>query len=191
MMKIGCDIFAASPLSKAGPLPVIGIYPWNSVTAIQWRSGPPETSTARKGPKHAVPALQERRHSFAIEALPKTEKSTARPYLYMRVRCKWTFRVNDRLGSIISIDQAGEPLEEPENSRRAATFSVGPCPAFKGPVLPEPTIEIPRLGWFARIRDRVMRQVSAMWRLWTAESACEIRMDPAATTTIMAEDLLR
>ena len=195
-MKVVRDIRAgsvASPLSKAGPLPVIGIYPWNSVTAIhpRWRSGPPETSTPRKPPKHAILALPERRHSFAIEALPKGEESTSRPYLYMCVRCKWAFRVNDRRGSIVSIDQTGEPLDEPENSRRAATFSFGPCPAFKGPVLSKRTSEIPRLGWFARTKDRVIRQVSARWRRWACESSREIRMDPVATTAIVAEDLLR
>jgi hypothetical protein len=192
-MKMVRDIRAATPLSKAGQIPVIGIYPWNAVTAInpRWRSSPPEMSTSRKPLKHAVLAPKERRHSFAIEALPNAEKSTSRPYLYMCVRCKWTFRVNDWPGSIVSIDQTGAPLEEPENSRRAATFSVGPCPAFKSPFLSKRTIEIPRLGWFARTKDRVRRQVSAMWRRWTGESSREIRMDPGATTAIMAEDLLR
>ena len=191
-MKMVRDIRAAPPFSKAGSLPVIGIYPWNSVTTIhpRWRSGPPETSTQRNSARHVAVALQERRHSFAIEALPRSEKSSSRPYLYMCVRCKWTFRVNDRPGSIVSIDHTGEPLAEPENSRRAATFSTGPCPAFTGPAFRKRTIEIPQLGWFARARYRVMRQVSARWRRWTGESVRERRIDPAATTTIMAEDLL-
>jgi len=191
-MKVVRDTRSPGPLSKAGNLPVTGMYPWNSVASshLRWRSDP--LGTPRKPPKNAALTLQERRHSFAIEALPKSDKSSSRPYLYMCVRCKWTFRVNDPPGSIISIDQAGEPLAEPENSRRAATFTVGPCPAFKGPLLlRKRTIEIPALGWFARTRYGLMRQVSAMWRRWTGESAREIRIDPAATTTIMAEDLLR
>jgi hypothetical protein len=190
-MKVVRDTRASRPVSKG--LPVMGVYPWNSVTALhpRWRNGPPLTSTARKLPKPAALDLPERRHSFAIEALPNSEKPTSRPYLYMCVRCKWTFRLNDRPGSIISIDQTGQPLGEPENSQRAATFSVGPCPAFKGPVLRRRTMEIPALGWFARTRYRIMRQLSAMWRRWSGESAYEIRMDPAATTTIMPEDLLR
>jgi hypothetical protein len=192
-MKVVRDTRAARPLGKAGHLPVMGVYPWNSVTAIHphWRSGPQGTSTARKPPKNAALALQERRHSFAIEALPKSEKATSHPYLYMCVRCKWTFRVNDRPGSIIPIDQTGESLAEPENSRRAATFSVGPCPAFKDPLSPKRTVEISALGWFARARYRVMGQLSAMWRRWTGEGARETRIDPAATTKIMAQDLLR
>jgi hypothetical protein len=105
--------------------------------------------------------------------------------------CEWTFRVNDHAGSIISIDQTGEPLAEPENSRRAATFGAGPCPASKDPLHQRRTIEIPPLGWFARTKLGVMRQVFAMWRRWTGESAREIPIDPAATTTIMADDLLR
>jgi hypothetical protein len=192
-MKVVLHTRAARPLSRAGHLPVMGIYPWNSVTGIhpRWRSGPQGTSTARKPPKNSAPALQERRHSYAIEALPKSEKGTSRPYLYMCVRCKWTFRVADWPGSIISIDQTGEPLAEPENSRRAATFGVGPCPAFKDSLFPKRPAKIPALGWFARARCRVMRQLSAMWRRWAGESAREIRIDPAATTTIVAEDLLR
>jgi hypothetical protein len=192
-MKVVRDTRAARPLSKAGHLPVMGVYPWNSATAIhpRWWSGPQGTSTARRPPKNAALALQERRHSYAIEVLPKSEKATSRPYLYMCVRCKWTFRVADRPGSIISIDPTGEPLAEPENSRRAATFSVGPCPAFQDPLFPKRTVEIPAPGWFARARYRVMRQLSAMWRRWSGESAGEIRMDPAATRTIMADDLLR
>jgi hypothetical protein len=192
-MKVVGDTRIAWPLSKASHSPVMGIYPWNSVTAIhpQWQTSARGTSNARKPPKDAALAPQVRRHSFAIEALPKSEKSTSRPYLYMCVRCKWTFRVNDRPGSLFSIDQTGEALAEPENSRRAATFSIGPCPAFTRPVFRKRTIEIPPLGWFARIRYRLMRQVSAMWRRWTGESVDGIRIDPAATTTIMAEDLLR
>jgi hypothetical protein len=192
-MKVVREIRIAWPVSKIGSMPLMGIYPWNSITAInpQWRSNSRAVTSAWIASKPGALAPQERRHSFAIEALPKSEKSASRPYLYMCVRCKWTFRVNDRPGSIVSIDQTGEPMAEPENSRRAATFRVGPCPAFKGPVLAKRTIEIPPLGWFAQTRDRVMRQVAAMWRRWSGESACETRMDPAATTTIMAEDLLR
>jgi hypothetical protein len=192
-MKVVRDTRIAWPLSKASHAPVMGIYPWNSVTAIhpRWQTSPPGKSNARKPPKDAALAPQVRRHSFAIEALPKSEKSTSRPYLYMCVRCKWTFRVNDRPGMVISIDQTGEALAEPENSRRAATFSIGPCPAFRGPVFRKRTIEVPPLGWFARIRYRAMRQLSAMWQRWTGESVRGIRIDPAATITIMAEDLLR
>jgi hypothetical protein len=192
-MKVVRDTLAAWPLSKASHSPVMGIYPWNTVTAIhpRWQTSAPGTSSARKPAKDAALAPQVRRHSFAIEALPKSEKSTSRPYLYMCVRCKWTFRVNDRPGSVFSIDQTGEALAEPENSRRAATFSIGPCPAFTGPVFRKRTIEIPPLGRFARVRYRLMRQVSAMWRRWTGEGVHGIRIDPAATTTIMAEDLLR
>lgn len=192
-MKVIRDTRAAWPLSKAGAVPVMGIYPWNSVTAIHARSrtSPPATSNVRKAPKPATLAPQERRHSFAIEALPRGEKFRSRPYLYMCVRCRWTFRVNDRPGSIVSLDESGQPLAEPENSRRAATFSAGPCPETISPLLRQRTIEIPPLGWFARIRHRVMRQVSGMWRHWAGQNARGIRIDPAATTTIMADDLLR
>ena len=192
-MKVVRDTRSAWPLRATGDLPVMGIYPWNSVASghLWRRSARCGTSTARKPQKNAAVALRERRHSFAIEALPRSEKSRSRPYLYMCARCKWTFRVNDHAGSIISIDQTGEPLAEPENSRRAATFSVGPCPAFKDPLLRRRTIEIPLSGWFARTRYGVMRLLSAMWRRWSGECARERRIDPTATTAIMAEDLLR
>jgi len=172
-MKVVRDTRAAWPLSKAGAMPVMGIYPWNSVTAIhaQWRSSPPPTSSARKAPQRSALATRERRHSFAIEALPKGEKFRSRPYLYMCVRCKWTFRVNDRPGSIVSIDESGQPLAGPENSRRAETFSAGPCPASISLPLRQRAIEIPPLGWFARAKQRIMRQVSAIWPGSTGHTA--------------------
>jgi hypothetical protein len=191
-MKVVRDIRGAWPVSKMGSMPLMGIYPWNSITATnpQWRSYSRAATIAKSVSKPGALALQERRHSFAIEALPKGEGSKSPPYLYMCVRCKWTFRVNDRPGSIFSIDQTGQPLAEPENSQRAATFAVGPCPALKG-LIRRQTVEIPSLGWFARTKRRLIRQVSAMWRHWSGESAHGIRIDPAATITITADDLLR
>lgn len=192
-MKVVRDTPSAWPLGNTGYLPVMGTYPWNSVASghLRWRIAPCGTPTARKPHRNTPLALPERRHSFAIEALPRSEKSTSRPYLYMCVLCKWTFRVNDHAGSIISIDQTGGPLAEPKNSRRAATFGIGPCPVFKDPLDRKRTIEIPPLSWFARTKHSLTRRVSAMWRRWSGERALEIPIDPTATTTIMADDLLR
>jgi hypothetical protein len=70
------------------------------------------------------------RHSFALEPLDKPSWFQPRPYLYTCLRCKWMFRINDSLGSVISLDGLGRHIAEPENRRRAATFASGPCPAF-------------------------------------------------------------
>jgi hypothetical protein len=76
-MKVVRDTRSAWPLRATGDLPVMGIYPWNSVAPgpLRWRSASCGTSIARKLPKNTILALRERRHSFAIEALPKSEKS--------------------------------------------------------------------------------------------------------------------
>ena len=188
-MKVVRDIRVAWPVSKIGSMPLIGIYPWNS-TDSQWRSHPSAATTARRAVKPGALAPQERRHSFAIEALPKSAGFKSRPYLYMCVRCKWTFRVNDRPGSIVSIDQTGGPLAEPENFRRVATFALGPCPALRN-LAGRRTVQMPRVGWFARSKDRVTRRLLAMWRKWSGEDKQGLRMDPQAATAIIAQDLIR
>jgi len=71
------------------------------------------------------------RHNFAIKALEKPGLFKPRPYLYYCIRCKWTFRVNDRRGSVVAVDNAGQPLPAGENAKRVATFAEGPCPTLR------------------------------------------------------------
>ncbi len=68
------------------------------------------------------------RHTFAIRAFEKPGLFKPRPYLYYCIRCKWTFRVNDRRGSVIAVDKAEQPVPAAENAKRIATFAEGPCP---------------------------------------------------------------
>jgi hypothetical protein len=75
-------------------------------------------------------AAEEMHHHFAIEALGKPGSFRSQPYIYTCVRCKWIFRVNDPRGSIIALDGLGRHLPEPENTKRALTFQLGPCSAF-------------------------------------------------------------
>ncbi len=77
-------------------------------------------------------ALKEMRHNFAIKALEKPGFFKPRPYLYHCIRCKWTFRVNDRRGSVSAVDKSEHPLPSGENAKRIATFAEGPCPGFSG-----------------------------------------------------------
>ena len=191
-MKAVRDVRPISPVTKIGVLPLMGVYPWNLATPIPYQ---PRLKTAARtqsglGKAGNLLRLQEQRHSFAIESLPKDPKSKSRPYLYMCVRCKWTFRVNDRPGSIVTIDQNGSPLSEPENSRRIATFAVGPCPALKI-LAGRQTVHIPRPGRLARIRSRAVRGLLAMWRRWSGDNKQGLRVDPQATTAITAQDLVR
>ena len=71
------------------------------------------------------------RHNFAIKALEKTGLFKPRPYIYICVRCRYSFIVNERRGSILAVDRDGMPLPEPENTSRVGTFAEGPCPAFR------------------------------------------------------------
>jgi hypothetical protein len=83
---------------------------------------------------------EEMHHHFAIEALGKPGRFRSQPYLYTCVRCKWRFRINDPRGSIIALDGLGRQLPEPENTKRALTFHLGPCSAFPNVeyMVPEP-----------------------------------------------------
>lgn len=71
------------------------------------------------------------RHSFAIKALEKRGVFKPTPYVYICLRCRYIFLVNEGRGSIVALDRRAQPIPEPENSRRLATFAQGPCPAFK------------------------------------------------------------
>lgn len=74
---------------------------------------------------------EEMKHNFAIRALEKPGFFARRPYIYLCVRCRQMFLVNEHRGSIVAIDRNRNPLPEPENSRRVEAFAEGPCPSFK------------------------------------------------------------
>jgi hypothetical protein len=76
----------------------------------------------------------DQKHSFVIKALQKAGILKPRPYIYICLRCKYTFLVNERRGSIVALDRKAQPIPEPENSRRLATFVQGPCPAFRAAI---------------------------------------------------------
>ena len=93
---------------------------------------------------------RETRHNFIVEILPRPAWNKPRPYLYTCARCKWSFRVNDSAGSIIALNERGEPLQEPLRSHRAASFAEGPCGAF--PVYALERLTQPNsCGWFRRM----------------------------------------
>jgi hypothetical protein len=102
-------------------------------------SDPTQQSGRRFRRKMAFTA-EEMHHHFAIEALGKPGRFRSQPYLYTCVRCKWMFRINDPRGSIIALDGLGRNLPEPENTKRALTFHLGPCSAFPNIeyLVPEP-----------------------------------------------------
>ena len=100
------------------------------------------------------------RHNFVIKALEKPGIFKRRPYVYICLRCRYTFLVNERRGSIVALDRKAKPITEPENSKRLATFAQGPCPAFE-PVaqrrnrktieLSKPRPRLPPSGILARL----------------------------------------
>ena len=192
-MKSSREIRALWPVTKAG-VPLTGVYPWGPIVPAQFhhwndsRMAPSEEPAARKLRSGFSP--HETRHSFAIEGLPKPGASKSQPYLYTCVSCKWSFRVNDRSGSIVTLDDAGHPLAEPESARRAATFANGPCPAF-GPVASGRITQLQLCGWFVRMRHRLARRLEALLRRWSGEESGHMPRDSHATTMIMPQDLLR
>jgi hypothetical protein len=56
------------------------------------------------------------RHNYAIRALEKPGLFQPRPYVYICVRCRYSFIVNESRGSILSVDRNGTPLPESENT---------------------------------------------------------------------------
>ena len=72
----------------------------------------------------------EMRHSFAIWSLDKEAASGRRLHLYYCLRCKWSFAVDDRRGSVAPLDLNGNPIQGAEAAERLATFGLGPCPVF-------------------------------------------------------------
>jgi hypothetical protein len=76
------------------------------------------------------------KHDFAIEALGRSRRFGGARYRYFCVRCRWTFLTVGRF--VAALDEKGEPLAQPVNAERVATFSDGPCPAAPDVVRPAP-----------------------------------------------------
>ena len=110
-----------APVAKAGiqiPLPVSA-------------NGYRELHRTHTSPGRGHPGSASMSHNFAIRALEKPRLFARRPYIYLCVRCRQIFLVNEHRGSIVAIDRDRNPLPEPENSRQVETFAEGPCPSFK------------------------------------------------------------
>jgi hypothetical protein len=86
------------------------------------------------------------RHTFLVKALKRRGILQPRPYVYLCLRCRSAFPINELRGSMVAVDRKAQPIPDPENSRRLATFAQGPCPALKSPTPPtaHETLELPR-----------------------------------------------
>ena len=123
--SFGLGSMPSMPIAKVGfplPMPV-----FRSIVG-QTSSAAPLPTPVDSASGHHAP---DQRHNFAVKALAKSGLFKPRPYIYICVRCRYTFMVNERRGSIVALDRNAKPVYEPENSRRLATFAQGPCPAFK------------------------------------------------------------
>ncbi len=75
---------------------------------------------------------QNLRHDFVIKSMGRLP-GFFKPhrYLYVCMRCKWSFMVNDgRRGVITALDRDRNPLKAVEAGERLKTFEVGPCPGL-------------------------------------------------------------
>jgi hypothetical protein len=133
--------FAFAPLM---PIAKVG-FPLTMTSANDYRQYRADPSSVDVGSAPPGFSAAELRHNFAIKALQKPRLFKPRPYVYICLRCKYTFLANERRGSIVALDRNAQPIPEPENSRRLATFAQGPCPAFKSPTQrrSRETIELP------------------------------------------------
>ena len=93
---------------------------------------PREPQCSQRKTRARVPVFSpaEMRHSFAIWSLDKEAASGRRLHLYYCLRCKWSFSVDDRRGSVAPLDLNGNPIQGAEAAERLATFGLGPCPVF-------------------------------------------------------------
>jgi len=74
----------------------------------------------------------EHRHEYVVKSLGRLP-GLLKPhrYVYLCLRCKWTFVVNDgRRGVISAVDHDLAPLSPEEAVERLASFSAGPCPSL-------------------------------------------------------------
>ena len=112
------------PVAKAGFFPPLPLSP--NAHPRPKRADP--TRDAKRFAPEFSPADQ--KHSFVVKALEKPGLFKSRPYIYICLRCRYAFLVNERRGSIVALDRKAQPIPEPENFRRLSTFAQGPCPAF-------------------------------------------------------------
>ena len=193
-MKTNREARALWPVGKTGEVPPIGIYPWSTIgpVRVNYQRQTPSAFPERQNQLETRRALylHEARHSYAIEALPKSGALKRRPYLYMCIRCKWMFRVNDRLGSIVALDENNQPLPEPENSRRAATFEKGPCPALRY-ITDRRITQVHSTRWLTRLQLKARSWLSEVWQRWSGDGAARVPQGPHPTTMIMPDDALR
>jgi len=178
---------------KTGEGWAVGIYPWNLIGPVQFKHRPHMPSDRARSQNranlHRAPYSRDALHSFAIEALPKEGTLTRRPYLYMCIRCKWMFRVNDRLGSIVALDKSGRPLSEPENSRRIATFERGPCPALRH-LTNRRLTQAQSAGWLGHLLFATKNWLSEAWRRWGRNGKGLFPPDSHPTAVIKPDDML-
>jgi hypothetical protein len=65
-------------------------------------------------------------HNFVIEPLGRRPGWFKRPqYRYYCIRCHWIFLVEGM--KVCALNESSEPLSEPENGQRVASFALGPC----------------------------------------------------------------
>lgn len=124
----------------------------------------PNTDERMASPAGPAFSPNEMRHSFAIWAVKNADTSGHRSHLYYCVRCKWSFRVDDRSRSVTPLDQNRSGLQNFEAAARLATFDVGPCPVFNG---------LTGSAWFTQVikhREFLCRRFAAMLyairRIW-------------------------
>ncbi len=113
------------PVAKVGfPLPT-PFFPNG------YRKGDFETSRGNSQSFAPRASIAAPKHTFVINALKKRGVFKPRPYIYCCLGCGYIFLVNEQHGLIVAVDRKAQPLPDPENSKRLATFAHGPCPAAK------------------------------------------------------------
>jgi hypothetical protein len=138
--------------------------PFRGLGLVKYR----KPNLSQKRPPSGAPIFSpaEMRHSFAIWALETDAASGRRPHLYYCLRCKWTFRVDDRwtVVTVTPLDADGSPIQTSEAAERLATFALGPCPVFSRLTAgPRPTQEVTLPDTF---RGRLVALISAGRRAW-------------------------
>jgi hypothetical protein len=132
--RIGYGLFSESRTVELKSYAVAARAPlgsnagFNGLRLIRPRA-PERPKRQTQAPSRAF-STAEMRHNFAIWSLDQKAAYGRQLHLYYCLRCKWSFSVDDRRGSVTPLDLNGHPIHGIEAAERLATFSLGPCPVF-------------------------------------------------------------
>jgi hypothetical protein len=155
------ELNCPSVVSRAGFGKVVRFH---RLTLVE--SSKVELSRVDTGLGGPIFAPTEMRHDFAIWPLKEAIDFSRQRHLYYCIRCKETFSVDHRSGSVTPLDARGDPILGTKAAKRLATFAQGPCPAFNGLIANPECLR--KVVPIQTLRGRFTKLILACRRTWKA-----------------------